>query len=445
MGHQHADLVLLHPVGDGGLQHGGHLRAAARLSGVNGALIPMKRLLRVIGKLLKFAVLAFLVVVVTLAAFIGYLAIARNAALALPAPTGSYAVGRSEFNWVDPARPDPLADQGSAPRELVVWVWYPAAQVGTTPAPYLPPIWVQARNQDQGGLGKLIENDFNRFQTHSYESAALAAVPAAFPVLILEPGMGPIATDYTVFAENLASHGYIVVGINPTDTANTTVFLDGKVVLRTAKGTIPDNATPAEAAADANRIEAVWQQDELFVLDQLATLNAAQSSFFNHRLDLQHIGEWGHSFGGATALGLCQTDPRCQAGVDMDGTPTGNEITVAVPKPFMFMTEDYSTGCDQGCAAMRQVFLNTKAGAAYSLSIAGTRHFNFSDLPYRQVGLVEPLFVVAGYEGTIQPRRGLKIMNAYLVAFFDQYLKGIQGDLLQGPDSAYHEVTFEKH
>src|SRR5271157_3528813 len=63
----------------------------------------MKRLLRVIGKLLKFAILAFLVVVVAIAAFIGYLAIARNAALALPAPTGSYAVGRSEFNWVDSA------------------------------------------------------------------------------------------------------------------------------------------------------------------------------------------------------------------------------------------------------------------------------------------------------------------------------------------------------
>lgn len=405
----------------------------------------MKGLLRVIGKLLKFAVLAFLVIVVAIAAFIGYLAIARNAALALPAPTGSYAVGRSEFNWVDSALADPLANQGSAPRELVVWVWYPAAQAGTTPAPYLPPAWVQVRNTDQGAAGKLIENNFSRFQTHSFADVQLAAAPVAFPVLIMEPGMGPIATDYTVFAENLASHGYIVVGINPTDTANTTVFLDGKVVLRTAKGTIPDNATPAEAAADANRIEAVWQQDELFVLNQLAALNAAQTGFFNHRLDLQHVGEWGHSFGGATALGLCQTDPRCQAGVDMDGTPTGNEMTVAVPKPFLFMTEDYSKGCDLGCAAMRQVFLNTKAGGAYSLSIAGTGHFNFSDLPYRQVGLVEPLFVMAGYEGSIRPARGLQITNAYLVAFFDQYLKGTREELLLGPSPAYPEVTLDKH
>ena len=129
----------------------------------------------------------------------------------------------------------------------------------------------------------------------------------------------------------------------------------------------------------------------------------------------------------------------------MDGTPTGNEMTVAVPTPFMFMTEDYSTGCDQGCAAMRQVFLNTKSGEATSLSIAGTRHFNFSDLPYRQVGLVEPIFVLAGYEGSIRPVRGLEIVNAYLVAFFDQYLKGTPQDLLQGLNPAYPEVTVEKH
>ena len=360
----------------------------------------MKKLLRLIAGLLKFGVLAFLAVVVALAALLGTLAIARNTPLALPSPTGPFPVGRTEFNWVDSARPDPLADQGSSLRELVVWVWYPAAKGGTTPAPYLPPAWVQVRDKDQGA-GKLIENNFNRFQTHSFENTPLAAAPAVLPVLIMEPGMGPIATDYTVFAENLASHGYIVVGINPTDTANTTVFLDGRVVLRTTKGTIPDNATPAAGAEDANRIEAVWGQDEVFILDQLADLDSAQSGFFNHRLDLKHVGEWGHSFGGATAIGLCQADPRCQAGVDMDGTPTTNEMPVPLSRPFMFLTEDYSHGCDQGCSAMRQVFLNAKPGAAYFLSIAGTRHFNFSDLPYRQVPFIEPLFVWAGYEGSI--------------------------------------------
>ena len=98
----------------------------------------------------------------------------------------------------------------------------------------------------------------------------------------------------------------------------------------------------------------------------------------------------------------------------------------------MFITEDYSKGCDQNCELMHQVYLNTKPGAAYTLSIAGTRHFNFSDLPIRQVPVARALFIRAGYEGSINPTRALQIANAYMAAFFDQYLKGIEGDLIKG-------------
>jgi predicted dienelactone hydrolase len=395
-------------------------------------------------KLIKLAALAFLALLLALAAFLGYLAVAKNKLLQLPAPSGAYAVGRDEYDWVDASRPDLLADQGNSRRELVVWVWYPAANEGETPAAYLPPNWVKVREKDQG-IGVLVESSFNRIQTHSYEGAPLAATPEAFPVLVMEPGMGPIATDYTVFAENLASHGYIVVGINPTDTANWTVFPDGRVVLRSAKGTIPDSDSCAEAIQDGNRILAVWAQDELFVMDQLAKLNADPGSPFAGRLDLDHIGIWGHSFGGATALSVCQQEPRCKAGVDMDGTPMSDELQAALPRPFLFMTEDYRKRCDQNCELIRQVYRQADAGAAYLLSIAGAKHFNFSDLPYRQTPVIRPLFTLAGLDGSIEPARGLQITNAYLVAFFDQYLKGTPEELLQGPSSAYPEVTFEKH
>ena len=271
----------------------------------------MKKLLKKITKVLKFSALALLTIILTFAVFVGYLVVARNTPLQLPDPSGSYVVGRSVFNWTDTSRPDPLADRGNSPRKLVVWVWYPGADTRTTPAPYLPPDWVKVRDKGQGA-GTLIENNFNRFLTHSFEDIPLAANPTLIPVLVMEPGMGPIATDYTVFAENLASHGYIVVGINPTDTANYTVFLDGSVAPRSVKGTIPDSDTPAAAAADANRIEAVWVQDVTFVMNQLAKINAEPASFFNNRLDLEHIGIWGHSFGGATAVAFCQQDPRWQ-------------------------------------------------------------------------------------------------------------------------------------
>jgi predicted dienelactone hydrolase len=391
----------------------------------------------------KFIALAFLLLFFSFAAFVGYLAVYKNTPLQLPAPDGSYPIGRIEFDWVDSSSPDPLADKGSAPRELVVWVWYSAASAGTNSAPYLPANWVQAREADQG-VGILIEHNLSLIQTHSFEGAPLASTPNTFPVLVMEPGMGPMATDYTVFAENLASHGYIVVGINPTDTANWTVFPDGRVVLRSTRGTIPDRDTIAEAIVDGNRILAVWSQDEQFVMDRLAKMNTDQISPFYLRLDLEHIGLWGHSFGGASALAVCQQDARCKAGVDMDGTPMSGEAQAPVPRPFMFMTEDYGQGCDKNCEAIRQVYQHIQPGEAYLISIEGTRHFNFSDLPYRQLPVFRHVFTLAGFAGTIQPDRGLQVVNDYLTAFFDQYLKGTQEGLLRGPSANYPEVRIER-
>jgi hypothetical protein len=50
-----------------------------------------------------------------------------------------------------------------------------------------------------------------------------------------------------------------------------------------------------------------------------------------------------------------------------------------------------------------------------------------------------------GYIGSIRPERGEQIANAYLVAFFDRYLKNVDSELLQGPSALYPEVQFEKH
>jgi predicted dienelactone hydrolase len=391
----------------------------------------------------KVLIPAAAVAVVAAAAFIGYVVVFHQTPLQLPTPSGSYTVGRVEYDWVDPSRSDPFANQPNVPRELAVWVWYPAEAAGTTPAPYLPPAWAQARAKDQG-VGALIENDLNRIQTHSYEDIPPAAAPSAFPVLIMQPGMGPSVPDYTVFAENLASHGYVVVGINPTYTSNWVAFPDGRVVARLPQGTIPDQDTPAQADADANRIQAVWSADVRFVMDKLQTLEASSSGLFANRLDLAEIGVWGHSFGGATAFAVCRQDPRCKAGADLDGTLFSAVANAKMSQPFLFITEDYQSACDANCASIRQGYQNTNPGGAYLVSIAGAKHFNFTDLPFRQAPLMRPLFMAVGIEGSIDPGRALQIANAYLVAFFDQYLKGSPAELLQGPSSAYPEVSFDK-
>ena len=53
----------------------------------------------------------------------------------LPAPTGRYQVGRVSFELVDPARVEIYSSNPQDRRELVVWVWYPAAPAQAPTAP----------------------------------------------------------------------------------------------------------------------------------------------------------------------------------------------------------------------------------------------------------------------------------------------------------------------
>jgi dienelactone hydrolase len=398
-------------------------------------------LIRHTKKILKGIGLIFLLSVVFIIAFVGYIISAHNQPLKLPPPTGSYKIGRIEYDWIDSSRIDPLSDKANEKRELLIWVWYPVSEsVQGSATPFLPSAWVKAHNKDQG-IGRFLENNFSLIQTHSLENAPIAKTQSAYPVIIMQPGMGPVPTDYTVFAENLASHGYIVVGINQTYTSNLIVFPDDRIVLRSEKGTIPDSADAAAADADAGRIGMVWTDDAIFVMNKLQNINIDKSNFFYSKLDLARIGLFGHSFGGATATSVCKIDERFKAGADLDGTLFSYQANGTLQIPFMFMAEDT---CGKNCDTMLQAYSASNSDAYY-LSIKGAKHFNFSDLPLRLLPPVRLLFNKAGYIGSIHPERGLEITNAYLVAFFDRYLKNIDADLLHGPSPTYPEVRFEKH
>ena len=395
-------------------------------------------------KAFKTALVVVLVIVAGCASLVASLILTRNTPLDLPTPTGAYSVGRRQYDWVDRARTDPLADQPGIPRKLTVWVWYPAAtHHAAIRAPYLPPTWVQARNADQG-VGILMEHNFATIRTNSLTDAPLADSQRPFPVLIMEPGMGPLPSDYTVLAEDLASHGYVVVGINPTYTSFVIVFADGHVVRRSASGAIPDLATPAMVDQIGNRIMNVWASDVRFAMDQIDRTNADQASPFYGRLDVTRIGVFGHSFGGATAFYVCQHDPRCKAGANLDGTMFSVELHATVQHPFLVMTEDYTGSCDRNCMSMRQMYEHTQAGAAYLLMVRGARHFDFSDLPGRQVPLARPFFQLLGVTGSMSPERGEQIASVYLVAFFDRYLRDFESPLLSGPSQSYPEVQFSR-
>src|SRR5713101_5954749 len=72
-----------------------------------------------------FAVMAMLVVL-GVGALLASLWLERRTEITLPAPTGSFAVGRAVYDWTDDANLDTLAPVPGTKRELLVWIWYPA-------------------------------------------------------------------------------------------------------------------------------------------------------------------------------------------------------------------------------------------------------------------------------------------------------------------------------
>jgi dienelactone hydrolase len=387
-------------------------------------------------KLVKILLILLLLIVLVVASSIVFAEIRRNQTLVLPAPTGPYAVGRMEYDWTDQARTDALAPQAGARRELVVWAWYPATQVsGARVAAYLPQAWARLSDQQHGRIGQLLFQSNDSIQTHSVENARLATAATRFPVLIFEPGLGNLPTQYTTLLEDLASHGYIIFAIAPTYSADVVVFPNGRVAEASAAGKPGD--TPNEQAY--TRLVTVWAQDVVFVMNQLERLNTISGTMWSQHLDLTRLGIFGHSFGGATAAQVCLMDVRCKAGIDLDGSLFGPVVQTGLRKPFLVIqSEPCSTSDCRTFQSEIQAILRTVPNhEGYHLTIKGVQHYNFSDSavyfsPERALGVL----------GSIDGARGLQITRAYVRAFFDRYLNEIPAPLLQGPSRAYPEVQF---
>jgi predicted dienelactone hydrolase len=175
-------------------------------------------------------------------------------------------------------------------------------------------------------------------------------------------------------------------------------------------------------------------------LDQLVRFNHGElDPRFADRLDLDHIGVFGHSTGGGAAVEVCYRDARCKAGLGMDAwvVPVSDAaIDAGLSQPFLFMhSAAWST--PQNAERFDRLYDRLK-GHAYQMTIAGTRHFDFTDVP-----LFSPLASMMGLKGPLDGARVVQIINDYSLAFFDRYLKEDNTARLNATPQDYPEVIFE--
>jgi dienelactone hydrolase len=348
----------------------------------------------------------------------------------LPKPSGPYAVGRSLFDWTDSSREDPYSSSIGKYRELMVWLWYPAASApGAAAAEYIPAAWAAKLPWRPVTIPA-------RIRVHAVSDAPLAGKDQAYPVVVFSTGFGNLPSDYTSVMEDLASRGYVVLGITNTYSAPVVRFPDGRVAEPLRAASFPRGPIAAVQSA-GDRMVNVWAADVRFSLDMLAKMNADPQSRFYGRFDMQKVGFLGHSFGGAAAAEACSTDPRCKAGIDLDGNLFGGVLKTGIKQPFLFILSDWTLGPSWVQRTLSGVTLQKMkahqsdiehemqdackdSSQCWDTHIQGTRHFNFTDVAV----LYSPGMKLTGFLGPVDGRKGLDEAAACIGTFFAAALNG---------------------
>jgi predicted dienelactone hydrolase len=405
----------------------------------------MKRVVRAVS-------VAVMVGLAGVAALLGSLWVERGIEVTLPTPTGPLAVGRTTYAWADAATSNTLAPVPGAKRELLVWIWYPSmAAPSIAKDDYIPAHMRTAAGPSHGPM-KLVTRELSNVHGHSTRDSEVSPQSASYPVVIMRAGASAGVVGYSTLAEDLASHGYVVVGFDAPYRTNVVAFPDGRVLRRTPENNPETCAAKAQAeqAGCMSALLKAWTADVAFVLDRLERLNSFdKSGRFTGRLEMARVGIFGHSFGGATAAQFCHDDSRCKAAIDLDGQPFGSVVQAGLRQPFMFVLSDHQTQSPdpetrQILANIQSIFDRLPVDSRQRIVIRGANHFLFSDdgalLKSRIVLRFLRMFGVVGIEG----RRQLAVTTYVVHSFFDRHLKGAGAASLNLSSPLYPEIhSFE--
>lgn len=271
------------------------------------------------GLIVKLLLSSVAAISLAISAFLCYLSPVQKP---FPKPTGIYSVGETSYHFVDENSKDP---HSGGLRELMVHVWYPCQRdvADHETYPYAPTKVSAMKDQfnRQFKVPKFLLNVlFRGMRVHAIPDAKVLDVGEKYPVLIFSHGFGENCHNYTIFLEELASHGYVVVGIDHTYACNITVFPDGRVIsLDKMFVDMMKSVSMREMGIVVEKELSLWIDDVRFVLDKLLQVNGDEGGLFCNKLDLGRIGVFGHSGGGAVAAEMCVLDSRCKAGINIDG------------------------------------------------------------------------------------------------------------------------------
>ena len=382
-----------------------------------------------------------------------------------PRPTGPYAIGSVTYHWVDATRPELFTADPNDHRELMAQVWYPAK--GEPSKPRVP--YMEDAAATTTAMARIVHfpsyflAHFKYVSTNAVRHAPVADGRSSYPVLVFLSGLGGFRASNTFQIEELVSHGYVVVGLDQPGGSAAVRFPDGRLVSVLSReqmlALIEQSTSPKQVAPALNGqalekgIIPYFAQDASFALDRLIALNRNDpNGLLAGRLDLERTGVFGISLGAIVAGEAARMDGRIKASLMMDAAMTVDVVQEGLWQPCMWITRPASdmrlersrsggwpeAAITETLTTMRAVFDKHLPGSAYWLDMPGLFHVNFTDAPFWS-----PLTPQLGLTGPVDGKRMWDVVNAYSLAFFDEYLNGQQEPLLDGPAKKYPERVWK--
>jgi len=369
----------------------------------------------------------------------------------LPPQEGAYGIlGTTKFQLDDP-------------RKLVIQAWYPAANIGEGKLDPLIKKEEALAFVSFLPIGK--EQLENRLPSSSYIDAPIMPSTSPYPIIIFDHGFEGYSKQNMTQMEDLASNGYVVFSISHPGESFVTVYPDDRVVgidkERYPSLTAPVKKQRKANAAQTNGIfadirDADSDKEKIEIMKLLSSIlrisklkipiderttdvlnfmerlpEMSRQGFFAGIIDIENVGMYGHSMGGNVThaiASLGEWPVGLKAAANLDGPQLifpGDKLTYPqVPFMMAYSTATYVDGITIDIHGVNDWVLSGCDYETWRVVFNGATHVNFSDLTYVKLLEGKSTGKIDGYAMGVA-------LNRLLVAFFDEYLKDEDTDMVK--------------
>ena len=333
----------------------------------------------------------------------------------MPVASGPYAIGTRSQILVNEARIEQYGELAGQARTFKVQYWYPA----DTTEGFEQTKWIadgiavpQALTRDWS-LPFFVLDHIVSYESSAYLNAPISAAKPRYPIVIISHGWSSKRTLHTDLAEELASQGYLVVGVEHTYGSLATKLGenddDFQLLFREA---LPPRAQTPNYLEFANLLVETYASDIIATIDTLEVLNQAPGAF-QGRLDVSSIQVIGHSTGGGAAVKAAMDDNRITSVLGMDAwvEPLQDvDLNGGLSTRALYLRSNgWETGENNEYLYR---LLQSSENASLLYQIDGTTHYDFA-----MVYMYSPLTRVVGLTGSVNAQYLNQLLETVMLEF----------------------------